>query len=147
MQTPLVEPDRYVDVTFDALAGRPYRLWLRSKAIGNSYENDSVWVQFSGSLTAGGAPAYRMGTSSATAVILEEGTNAPMAGWGWSDNGYGAGVVGPAIYFAADGRQTMRIQTREDGLGIDQVVLSSRRYLHVAPGSTTADDTVVAPTP
>jgi hypothetical protein len=147
VRVPREDPARYVELAFDALAGRPYRLWLRSKAIGNSYENDSVWVQFSGSVTAGGAPAYRIGTSSATAVILEEGTNAAMAGWGWSDNGYGTGIVGPAIYFAVDGRQTMRIQTREDGLGIDQIVLSAGHYLHSSPGTTTADDTVLAPTP
>ena len=32
------------EVTFNAVAGEPYRLWLRGRAAGDSYRNDSVWV-------------------------------------------------------------------------------------------------------
>jgi hypothetical protein len=142
--TPAAAPAQYFELAFDARAGRPYRLWIRGKAVSNSYENDSVWVQFSGSVTAGSAPTYRIGTASATPVILEDSTHATMAGWGWADNGYGAGVLGPEIYFATDGTQIMRIQTREDGLGIDQIVLSSDRYLTASPGSMSGDDVILA---
>ena len=145
--TPAAAPAQYFELAFDALAGRPYRLWIRGKAASNSYQNDSVWVQFSGSVTAGGAPAYRIGTASATPVLIEDSTNATMAGWGWADNGYGAGVLGPEIYFATDGPQIMRVQTREDGLGIDQIVLSSARYITASPGSMTGDDVILAATP
>jgi hypothetical protein len=147
VRTPLADPEQFFELTFTARAGIPYRLWVRGKAIGNSYENDSVWVQFSGSVTANGTPTYRIGSTSATAVILEEATNAPMSGWGWADNGYGPGVLGPEIYFASDGSQTIRVQGREDGLGIDQVVLSSGRYLTASPGATTDDETILAATP
>ena len=68
-----------------------------------------------------------------------------MKGWGWQDNGYGAGVLGPLMYFAASGPQTIRIQTREDGLPIDQLVLSPSTYLSSAPGST-KNDTTILPT-
>jgi hypothetical protein len=125
----------------------PYRLWMRGKAIANSYENDSVFVQFSGSVGANGAPTYRIGTTSATAVILEDSTNAAISGWGWADNGYGAGVLGPEIYFATHGPQTIRIQTREDGLGIDQLVLSANRYRASAPGAMRDDHTILSPSP
>src|SRR3989442_495163 len=37
-------PTDYFEITFDADAGRPYRLWLRGKALGNSWANDSVFV-------------------------------------------------------------------------------------------------------
>jgi phosphatidylserine/phosphatidylglycerophosphate/cardiolipin synthase-like enzyme len=145
--TPMANPEQYFELTFEALAGVPYRLWMRGKAIANSYENDSVFVQFSGSVGANGAPTYRIGTTSATAVILEDSTNAAISGWGWADNGYGAGVLGPEIYFATHGPQTIRIQTREDGLGIDQLVLSVNRYRASAPGAMRDDHTILSPSP
>jgi hypothetical protein len=52
-------------------------------------------------------------------------------------------VLGPVIYFAATGTQTIRIQNREDGLSIDQIVLSSSRYLTASPGGTKNDTTIV----
>jgi hypothetical protein len=48
------------------------------------------------------------------------------------------------IRFATDGPQRMRIQVREDGLGIDQVVLSSTQWVTNSPG-VTKNDTVVLP--
>ena len=44
----LASPTDYVDVTFSAPAGTPYRLWMRLQALGNSKYNDSLFVQFSG---------------------------------------------------------------------------------------------------
>ena len=142
--TALAQPTDYVELRFAAEAGIPYRLWLRGRADRNDYTNDSVFVQFSGTVTTAGQPALRIGTASATTVVLEEGTNAPMAGWGWQDNGYGYGVLGPELLFASSGPQTIRIQTREDGVALDQVVLSADRYRRVAPGSTLNDTTIVA---
>jgi hypothetical protein len=147
LSAPLANPAQYFELTFDALAGRPYRLWIRGKAISNSYENDSVYVQFSGSVTSGGAPTWRIGTTSATTVMIEDATNATISGWGWADNGYGAGVLGPVVYFATSGPQTIRVQTREDGLGIDQVVLSSVYYPTTSPGSINNDSTILTQTP
>ena len=56
-----------------------------------------------------------------------------------------AGVLGPLVRFASAGPQTLRIQTREDGLSIDQVVLSPARYLDAAPGAAKNDATIVTP--
>jgi phosphatidylserine/phosphatidylglycerophosphate/cardiolipin synthase-like enzyme len=147
LTTPEASPTQYFELTFNALAGRPYRLWIRGKATSNSYENDSAFVQFSGSVTSTGTPTFRIGTTSATMVAIEDSTNAGLAGWGWADNGYGAGVLGPTIYFAADGPQTVRVQMREDGLSIDQLVLSSVYYLNASPGATKNDTTILAETP
>ena len=66
-----------------------------------------------------------------------------LSGWGWQDNGYGAGVMGPDIYFATTGRHTIRVQVREDGLGIDQIVLSPGTYLTKSPGALKSDTTIV----
>ncbi len=135
-------PASYVDLTFEAVAGVPYHLWLRMKADSNSYNNDSVSVQFSGAVTSSGAPTLAIGTTSALSVILEEGSGAGVSGWGWNDNGYG--TLGSPITFGADGPQTIRIQVREDGVSFDQIVLSPSTYFTTRPGATKNDATVVA---
>jgi exonuclease III len=139
----LASPVHFVEFTFDADAGRSYRLWLRGRADRDYWGNDSVFVQFSDAVDASGNPVYRIGSADSTSVNLEDGSGAGIAGWGWQDNGYGTGVLGPVIRFATTGRQTIRIQTREDGLRIDQIVLSAERYLTTAPGALKNDSTVV----
>ena len=134
-------PADYFDVTFSAEAGRPYRLWLRGRAENDAWSNDSVFVQFDGSLNAAGAPAYRIGTTDATVVVIQQGDGQALGGWGWSDNGWDSS--GPPIYFARTGMQTLRVQRREDGISIDQIVLSSQKYLSTAPGSATYDSTLL----
>jgi endonuclease/exonuclease/phosphatase family metal-dependent hydrolase len=54
------------------------------------------------------------------------------------------GVMGPLIYFQSTGTQTIRVQTREDGLSIDQIVLSPQAYLNSSPGAL-KNDTVILP--
>jgi glucose/arabinose dehydrogenase len=146
LAAPLANPTNYFELTFTPLAGRAYRLWIRGKADRDFYGNDSVYVQFSGSVTAAGAPVYRIHTTSATTYVLEDCSGCHVHGWGWQDNGYGAGVLGPAIYFTDSGTQTMRIQTREDGLSIDQILLLSGPTMNTAPGAT-RDDTTIVPKP
>jgi len=144
--TPLAAPVNYFDVTFTADGGKPYRLWIRGLAEGDSWSNDSVFVQFTDAVDANGQPLYRIGTTSATTVNLEDDNGAGVAGWGWQDNGWGTGVFGPAITFAATGVHTLRVQTREDGFSIDQIVLSASRYLSASPGAL-KNDTVIVGTP
>jgi hypothetical protein len=139
---PFPTPADYFELTFDAVAGRPYRLWIRGKAEGNFYGNDSVFVQFDRSVNASGVAAYRIGTTEGTRVILEDCTGCGLSGWGWQDNGWG-GVFGPQIYFAETGTQRILVQISEDGLGIDQIVLSPERYLSSSPGTLKNDTTIL----
>ncbi|HTI38144.1 MAG TPA: PKD domain-containing protein [Vicinamibacterales bacterium] len=141
IETPLASPANYVEFTFNAAAGVPYQLWLRMRAAGDSYTNDSLWVQFSGSITSSGTATNRIGTTSAMGVVLEEGSGAGESGWGWNDNGYG--TLGVPVYFATSGPQTIRIQQREDGIRVDQIVLSAGRYLATSPGVFVQDRTIV----
>jgi hypothetical protein len=142
--TASANPANYFELTFTAEAGRPYRLWIRGRADSNNWGNDSVFVQFSGSVTtAGGAPTWRIGTTSATEYNLEDCTGCGVAGWGWQDNGWGANVMGPNVYFATTGPQTLRVQVREDGFAIDQIVLSPNTYLNASPGSLKNDATIL----
>jgi hypothetical protein len=135
-------PASYVDVPFTAQAGTPYHVWFRMKAANNAYVNDSVFAQFSTATDAAGQPLYRIGTTSGASIILEEGTNAGVSGWGWNDHAYGS--LAPSIYFGVSGPQTLRIQAREDGVVIDQIVISPATYLTTRPGATKQDSTVVA---
>jgi hypothetical protein len=141
--TPDASPGSYVEASFRAAAGVPYHIWIRLRAENDSWSNDSIFVQFSGSQTSGGSAAYRIGTTSALGVVLEEGNAAGVSGWGWADNGYG--TLGGPVYFDNSGVQRIRIQQREDGLRIDQIVISADAYASTAPGSRKGDNTIVPP--
>jgi hypothetical protein len=148
IRTAKSSPTDYFEMTFTAEAGKPYRLWLRGRADGDEWSNDSVFVQFSGSVTSSRSSIYRIGTTSAAEINLEECSGCGLSGWKWQDNGYGRNMLGPVIYFATTGTHKLRVQTREDGLAIDRIVLSPSTYLNSAPesGAVTppADSTVVS---
>jgi phosphatidylserine/phosphatidylglycerophosphate/cardiolipin synthase-like enzyme/regulation of enolase protein 1 (concanavalin A-like superfamily) len=140
--TALASPPSYAEFTFTPVAGVAYRLWMRGRAENDVYNNDSVFVQFSNAVTSSGSPTFRMGTTSATEYNLEDCSGCGVSGWGWQDNGWGVGVLGPLIYFANGNPQTLRIQTREDGLSIDEVMLSPSAFLSTAPGVLKLDVTI-----
>lgn len=142
LETAFANPTHYFEMNFNAQAGTPYRLWMRGKADSNSTDNDSAWVQFSGSVNSGGTPVYRISTTSATMFNLEDCTGCGLSQWGWNDNQFGG--MGPVIYFAASGAQRVRVQLREDGLAIDQIVLSPVNYLNTSPGSGTNDSLILS---
>ena len=138
-------PANYVELSFYASAGTPYRLWMRGKVLNNSPYGDSVFVQFSGSVTSSGSAVYRIGTTSAAEYNLEDCSGCGILNWGWQDNGWGVGVLGPQIFFQSTGTQTIRIQVREDGLSLDQIVLSPSTYLFNSPGALKNDNIILAP--
>jgi hypothetical protein len=51
--------------------------------------------------------------------------------------------MGPLVYFQTSGTRTLRVQVREDGLSIDQIVLSPQTYLNSSPGSLLNDSTIL----
>jgi HKD family nuclease len=140
----LAAPSNAFEMTFDAKAGVPYHLWVRMRAQSNSLSNDSIHLQFDDSVDAGGAPAMRVNTTGSAEVVLQDGANgAADHGWGWSDNGWG--VPGVNIYFATTGTHTIRVQQREDGAIVDQIILSPGTYLTTAPGPRRDDTTIISP--
>ncbi|HEU4770452.1 MAG TPA: hypothetical protein VFS77_24000, partial [Pyrinomonadaceae bacterium] len=143
VSTPAANPAHYAELSFNASAGTPYRLWIRGRSLNNSPYNDSVYVQFSGSVNSSGSAVYRIGTTSATEINLEECSGCTIAGWGWQDNGWGVGILGPTIFFSSTGSQTIRLQVREDGISIDQIVLSPVTYLYGSPGALKNDNTIL----
>jgi hypothetical protein len=141
LTTPAAQPASYVEVPFSATAGVPYHFWFRMKAQNDAIASDSVYVQFSGAANANQQPIYPVGSTTAASVILENGSGAGLAGWGWTDSSYGS--LAAPVYFTTSGPQTLRIQTREDGVSIDQIVISAGRYLTTPPGAAKNDNTVV----
>ena len=142
LSAPLAAPMDYIDVMFDAEAGTPYALWLRMRAFNDSKYNDALWVQFSDALV-DNAPAYPINSTSGLLVNLAtDGTGGSLGGWGWPNGAYW--LAQPAtITFAAGGSHTLRLQVREDGIQLDQIVLSPTNYLTTPPGSHTNDTTIV----
>ena len=134
-------------MTFEAEAGRPYRIWIRSKADADNWANDSLFMQFDQAVDVNGASIWGIGTTAAAEYNLEDCSGCGVAGWGWQDNGWGIGVMGPPVYFATTGTQTIRVQTREDGLSIDQIVLSGEAFLSTSPGTLKNDGTILLKNP
>jgi hypothetical protein len=138
---PLASPANYFEMTFDAPAGTVYRVWLRLRAKNNSKWNDAVWVQFSDAVSSGSA-IHRIGTTSGLMVNLERCSGCGTAGWGWQNTAYWLSQK-TTVSFATSGTHTIRVQIREDGVEIDQIVLSPQKYLSSAPGPLTNDTTIL----
>ena len=135
-------PADYIEATFDAPAGIPYRLWLRLRGTADTKWNESVWVQLSDTVNAGGSPLYRIGTSEGLLVNLENCSGCGVSGWGWQNRAYWL-ADGAQMRFASAGPHTIRISVREDGVQLDQIVLSPSRYLTTSPGALKNDTVIV----
>jgi hypothetical protein len=144
---PLTDPPSRVLVRFFPEPTLTYKLWVRLKADGNSWANDSVWLQFSGAADRAGTPRYQIGTDSGLSVNLEECSGCGESGWGWEDDGWGAvNLNGVTLRFPNPDHdpQHLLIQTREDGVSIDQIVLSAEKYL--TAGAAKNDATILPAT-
>jgi hypothetical protein len=52
--------------------------------------------------------------------------------------------MGPPIDFEQSGAQTIRVQVKQDGFSIDQIVLSAEKFFTVAPVALKNDATILA---
>jgi PKD repeat protein len=76
------------------------------------------------------------------AVLLQACTGAADHNWGWADNAQCG--LGANVFFQSTGTPTIRVQVREDGFSIDQIVLSPDTYLSTPPGKETDDTTILS---
>jgi hypothetical protein len=142
LSAPVASPEHFADFVFNADAGIAYTLWLRLRARDDSKWNDSVWVQFSDAL-ANGRSIHEIGRPSGLLVNLATDSGASsLNGWGWGNRAYWLSQP-TTLSFGSTGPHRIRIQVREDGFWIDQIVLSSRQYLTAPPGPPTNDNTIV----
>jgi hypothetical protein len=140
----LASPPNYVDLTFTAVKGVRYRTWLRLSATSNSSSNDSVWLQYDASVDGSGNAVNRIGTTGGLPVNLEACSGCGLSSWGWVDHAWWTTQNG-SVTFNTTGTQRLRIQTREDGVRVDQIVISPQLFLSSPPGSAKNDRTIVHP--
>ena len=138
----LAQPADYFELRFAAEAQRAYRVWVRLRADGDSKYNDSVWLQFSNATDATGAAKWRIGTAAALLVNLEACGTCGSAGWGWQNRAWWL-EEDPVVWFPSGEIQSIRVQAREDGVDIDQIVLSPVAFFDIAPGQPLNDATIV----
>lgn len=139
---PLATPAHFAEFAFAADANTNYRLWIRIRAGANSKYNDSIFAQFSDAIDGSGAPLYRIGTTNGLVINLQSCNGCAMSGWGWFNSAYWL-QQSSTVRFATSGPRTLRLQTREDGFQIDQVILSPVTFATQAPGPIMNDQTIV----
>ncbi|HXE79123.1 MAG TPA: Ig-like domain-containing protein [Vicinamibacterales bacterium] len=145
VDAPHASPANFFEAAFDAPAGVEYQVWVRLRAIGNGKSSDSVWVQFSDAVTAGGAPLYRVGTTDGLLVNLESCSGCGSSGWGWKSGSFW--ITPSYVRFPQGGTHVIRIQPREDGVEVDQIVLTPVSAAAPAPGPDRDDNTILAASP
>jgi hypothetical protein len=138
----LANPTDYFEAQFVPEANRAYRVWVRLRAGEDSKFNDSVWLQFSNSVTGSGSALWRVGSTEGLLVNLERCAGCGVSSWGWSSAAWWTGE-NPVVRFTSSSPQTIRVQIREDGVEIDQIVLSPITYFGASPGASSADTTIV----
>ena len=124
---PPPENDPHATFTVEVQSGVPYRCWIHMKVgtpQGRSTAN-VVWVQFSGSFDQAKQEVFRPGTNSYLTVQGPE-----QQGWAWVGCGTGAESL---VYFQTNSEVTVRIQAGAEGVGFDQFLLSSAKFLTTPP--------------
>jgi hypothetical protein len=128
---PPPENDPNVIFTVDVQAGRPYRCWVHMKvgAPKGVSQANILWVQLSGAVDAAGQEILKPDSPSYLTA-----TGPQREGWAWAPCELaGAAPDASLVTFTSDGAATVRIQAGMEGVGFDQFVLSSARFLDAAP--------------
>lgn len=139
---PLAGPEHFFEARFVPEADRLYRVWVRLRGAGDSKWNDSLWLQFSNARNAGGASVWGIGGTGGLLVNLEPCSNCGVSDWGWSGGSWWLGDQS-FVKFSSGAEQRVRVQIREDGVEVDQIVLSPVTYFDRAPGPAVNDSTIV----
>lgn len=127
---PPPESDPHVTFTVAVEAGIPYRCWIHMKIgepFGVSLAN-MVWVQFIGAVDENNNEKFTVGTDS---YLTAEGST--KVGWEWVECDVADSDAEPLVYFKSAGEVTVRLQAGMEGVGFDQFILSSSRYLDDPP--------------
>lgn len=83
-------------------------------------------------------PRYFMSVVDALEVNLAERAEHNLDEWAWQDNAYWS-PDSPAIYFEHEGEHTVRVLRREDGVAIDQILLTPYSSIANYPPGLTSD--------
>src|SRR5439155_6738029 len=105
-------------------------------------------------LNLNGPPAYQTNTANGLLVNLAtDSTGSSLQGWGWANGAYWTPQTA-TVSFPTTGVHTIRVQVREYGVEVDQIVLSPGTYFNQtascpnacsgSPGLLTNDHTIVS---
>jgi hypothetical protein len=144
---PSANPSGYAEFFVLVDPTQTYKLWVRLKADQDHWTNDSLWLQFDHAADQNGR-TFAPGSTSGIEVVLEECSGCGEAGWGWRDDAWGSrgAMSALTLKFTQGGYQRVRVQTREDGVSIDQLVLSAEQFRTTRPGTVKNDTTIVPAT-
>jgi len=128
---PPPEDDPHVIFNVQVQAGVPYRCWIHMKVgapQGKSQAN-VIWAQFSDALNHANEEAYTPETDS---YLTAQGP--AQEGWTWVGCDLeGSDSSESLIYFSTSGEVSVRLQAGMEGVGFDQFILSSARFLENPP--------------
>ena len=128
---PPPEDDPHVTFNVQVQGGVPYRCWVHMKVgapLGVSQAN-LLWVQFSGAIDTANNEVYAPYTGS---YLTAPGP--AQEGWAWVGcNSDDPQVSKSLISFRTSGEVSIRLQAGMEGVGFDQLVLSSARFLDKPP--------------
>lgn len=128
------ENDPHVIFTVSVQSETSYRCWIHMKVgapKGKSQAN-VMWAQFSNAVDNANKEVFKPGSSS---YLTAQG---PIEeGWAW----VGCNLNGSdsLISFEATGDVTIRLQAGAEGVGFDQLILSSARYLENPPSEAVVE--------
>ena len=139
VNTPLAAPVDYFEASFNAPAGATGS--PQAARAGDPKLNESVWVQLSGCHQCRWIPRladrHRPGPDCQPGRLRQlRRVRLGLAGIAWCWENRPSRNLGRRPH-------TIRVQTREDGVSIDQIVLSPQRFVNSAPGLPTGDNTIV----
>jgi len=122
------ENDPHVTFTVAVQNNVPYHCWIHMKVgapKGKSQAN-VMWAQFSNAVNDANKEAFKPGSSS---YLTAQGPT--QEGWTW----VGCNLEGSdsLIRFQNAGEITVRLQAGAEGVGFDQFVLSSEKFLNASP--------------
>jgi hypothetical protein len=127
---PPPESDPHVTFTVQVQGGIPYRCWIHMKVgepLGVSQAN-IIYAQFTNAADQSNNEILNVGTGS---YMTAEGPTKP--GWAWVECDRADSEAEPLVYFRNSGEVTVRLQAGMEGVGFDQFVLSSDRFLESSP--------------
>src|SRR3972149_3621773 len=133
---PPPENDPHATFTVQVQSGVPYRCWLHMKVgapKGRSQAN-MLWVQFSDAVDQANQEVFKPGTGS---YLTAEGPT--QEGWTWVECDVADSEAEGLVYFRTSGEVTVRLQAGMEGVGFDQFLLSSGRFLEQPPSEAVVE--------
>jgi hypothetical protein len=133
---PPPENDPHVTFKVQVQSGVPYRCWIHMKVgapKGKSQAN-MLWVQFSDAVDGANQEVFKPGTRS---YLTAEGPT--QEGWTWVECDVADSEAEPLVYFRTSGEVTVRLQAGMEGVGFDQFLLSSARFLDEPPSEAVVE--------